>query len=66
MLIARPIPENSILEIVRGFSARDRGVELAILGKYDPTADSYHQEGHPPRLPQSMLGFSGRYTNPRR
>ena len=29
-LIARPIPENSILEIVRGFSARRRGIDLVV------------------------------------
>jgi glycosyltransferase involved in cell wall biosynthesis len=33
-LIARPEPENSILEIVRAFSRRPRGVKLALLGKY--------------------------------
>lgn len=41
-LIARPIRENSILELVRGFSARPRGVELAVLGNYEPDADDYH------------------------
>jgi len=43
-LVARPIPENSILEIVRGFSARRRGVELVVLGNYQPGADRYHRE----------------------
>lgn len=33
-LIARPEPENSILEIVQAFSAKTRGVKLAVLGKY--------------------------------
>ncbi|WP_266095005.1 DUF1972 domain-containing protein [Microlunatus elymi] len=42
-LICRPIPENSILEIVRGFSARPRGVKLAILGDYDGSTDPYHR-----------------------
>jgi glycosyltransferase involved in cell wall biosynthesis len=41
-LVARPIPENSILEIVRGFSAQPRGVRLALLGDYEPT-DDYHR-----------------------
>lgn len=41
-LIARPIPENSILEIVQGFSARPRGVKLALLGTYG-NDDPYHQ-----------------------
>lgn len=34
-LIARPEPENSILEIVSAFSAKPRGVKLAVLGKYN-------------------------------
>jgi glycosyltransferase involved in cell wall biosynthesis len=42
-LIARPIPENSILELVEGFSAKKRGVQLAVLGSYDRHADSYHR-----------------------
>lgn len=33
-VIARAEPENSILEIVRGFSARKRGIKLLVLGKY--------------------------------
>lgn len=33
-LIARPEPENSVLEIVRGFSARRRGYKLVLLGNY--------------------------------
>ncbi|MEP9404003.1 DUF1972 domain-containing protein [Sphingomonas silueang] len=40
-LIARPEPENSVLEIVRGFSARERGHKLMLLGKYD-RANPYH------------------------
>lgn len=43
-LICRPIPENSILEIVRGFSAQRRGVKLAMLGDYDATRDTYHRQ----------------------
>ena len=34
LVIARPEPENSILEIVRGFAARDRGLRLVVLGRY--------------------------------
>lgn len=41
-LIARPVPENSILELVQGFSARPRGHKLAVLGALDP-ADPYAQ-----------------------
>ena len=42
-IIARPIPENSILELVKGFSARKRYCTLAILGKYDFERDKYHR-----------------------
>lgn len=42
-LIARPIPENSIRELVEGFSAKPRGVKLAILGDYDGDNDPYHR-----------------------
>lgn len=34
-VIARAEPENSILEIVRGFSKSPRGVKLVVLGNYD-------------------------------
>ncbi len=40
-LIARPEPENSVLEVVQGFSMARRGVQLAVLGRYDP-AVPYH------------------------
>jgi glycosyltransferase involved in cell wall biosynthesis len=36
ILIARAEPENSILEVVRAWSRRVRGVKLVVLGKYDP------------------------------
>ncbi|MGD0734807.1 MAG: DUF1972 domain-containing protein [Terracidiphilus sp.] len=42
-LIARPIPENSISEIVSGFSARERGHKLVVLGAYQPDTDAYHR-----------------------
>jgi glycosyltransferase involved in cell wall biosynthesis len=35
-LIARPEPENSILEIVRAFGRAPSGYKLAVLGNYDP------------------------------
>jgi glycosyltransferase involved in cell wall biosynthesis len=41
-LIARPEPENSILEVVRGFSASPRSVKLAVLGHYDE-GNAYHR-----------------------
>jgi len=43
-LIARPIPENSVRELVEGFSAKKRGIQLAVLGDYDGDADAYHRE----------------------
>lgn len=43
-LICRPIPENSILELVEGFSRRPRGVQLAVLGDYRPDSDPYHRQ----------------------
>jgi glycosyltransferase involved in cell wall biosynthesis len=36
IMIARPEPENSVLEIVRAWSARKRGMPLVVLGKYSP------------------------------
>lgn len=41
-VIARPEPENSLLEIVTGFSAQPRGVHLVVLGKYMDN-NAYHQ-----------------------
>ena len=43
-LICRPVPENSILELVQGFSARPRPFKLVILGDYDPVSDEYHRK----------------------
>jgi glycosyltransferase involved in cell wall biosynthesis len=40
-VIARPEPENSLLEIVQGFSARDRGYKLVVLGNYE-SENPYH------------------------
>lgn len=41
-LIARPEPENLVLDIVKAFSARPRGVKLAVLGDYRD-ANPYHR-----------------------
>jgi glycosyltransferase involved in cell wall biosynthesis len=41
-LIARPEPENSIVEIISAFSARPRGVKLAVLGSYE-AGHAYHE-----------------------
>ncbi|MFT3970700.1 MAG: DUF1972 domain-containing protein [Micropruina sp.] len=43
-LICRPIPENSIVELVQGFSSEPRDFKLAILGNYDPETDDYHRQ----------------------
>jgi len=34
-VVARPEPENSLLEIVSGFSLKPRGCKLVVLGNYD-------------------------------
>jgi glycosyltransferase involved in cell wall biosynthesis len=41
-LVARAEPENSILEVVSGFSQRPRGIQLAVLGNYNE-ANAYHR-----------------------
>lgn len=44
VVIARPEPENNILEIVKAFSRKPRGLKLVILGNYKPEEFAYHQE----------------------
>lgn len=41
-VIARPEPENSLLEIVQGFSAKPRGFQLVVLGNYHDN-NAYHR-----------------------
>ena len=41
-VIARPEPENSLLEIVQGFSAKRRGYQLVVLGNYQQD-NAYHR-----------------------
>jgi len=43
LLIARPEPENSILEIVSSYSAEKRKIPLVVLGKYS-VDNAYHAE----------------------
>lgn len=43
ILIARPEPENSILEIVRAYSRQKRGMPLVILGDYNPDSNEYQK-----------------------
>ncbi len=41
LVVARPEPENSLLEIVTAFSCRPRPVMLVVLGNYDPAQNPY-------------------------
>lgn len=43
-VICRPIPENSVLEIVDAFSRRVRNHHLVVLGSFDREGDAYHAE----------------------
>jgi glycosyltransferase involved in cell wall biosynthesis len=42
-LICRPVDENSILELVQGFSSKHRGHRLAVFGNYEPETNAYHR-----------------------
>lgn len=44
LIIARPEPENFILEIVTAFSRRRRGCKLVVLGRYKPESNNYHAQ----------------------
>jgi glycosyltransferase involved in cell wall biosynthesis len=44
VIIARPEPENSILQKVRAFSRRERGIKLVVLGKYAPQGNAFQRE----------------------
>ena len=41
-VIARPEPENSLLEVVKGFSTKPRGLNLVVLGNYQD-GNIYHR-----------------------
>lgn len=43
LVIARPEPENSLLEIVEAYSSRPRAVPLIVLGRYLPDTIPYHR-----------------------
>jgi glycosyltransferase involved in cell wall biosynthesis len=60
-VVARPIPENSILEIVGGFSAEPRGYQLAVLGDVTET-DNYHRAVR--RVASDEVVFLGRVYDP--
>ena len=44
LLIARPEPENSILKIVRAYTAQKRGMPLVVLGNYDAENHRYQKQ----------------------
>lgn len=43
VIIARPEPENSFLEMVRAFSRRPRQHKLVVLGNFQPDSNPYHR-----------------------
>jgi glycosyltransferase involved in cell wall biosynthesis len=43
LVIARPEPENSILQIVEAFGAQPRGLKLVVLGDLRPESSEYHR-----------------------
>lgn len=44
IIIARPEPENNILEIVSAFSSKQRNAKLVVLGNYRPGKNDYHRK----------------------
>ena len=44
LVIARPEPENSILEIVKAFSSSGVSAPLIVLGSYSPEKNDYHRQ----------------------
>lgn len=43
VIIARPEPENSILEMVSAFSKEKRNHKLVVLGNFSPETNKYHR-----------------------
>jgi len=43
LLIARPEPENSVVEVVQAFSRDKRGLPLVVLGRYSPDIPYHHR-----------------------
>jgi len=43
VIIARPEPENSFLEMVRAFSSKHRGHKLVVLGNFTPERNVFHK-----------------------
>lgn len=44
VIIARPEPENSFLEMVRAFSSKQRNHKLVVLGNFTPERNAFHKE----------------------
>lgn len=44
VIIARPEPENSFLEMVRAFSSKRRGHSLVVLGNFTPEHNLFHRQ----------------------
>ena len=44
IVIARPEPENSFLEMVRAFSSKRRNHRLVVLGNFNPKQNDYHRQ----------------------
>lgn len=44
VIIARPEPENSFLEMVRAFSSKQRGHKLVVLGNFNPERNAFHKQ----------------------
>ncbi|WP_417778262.1 DUF1972 domain-containing protein [Stutzerimonas xanthomarina] len=44
VIIARPEPENSFLEMVRAFSMKRREHKLVVLGNFTPDSNPYHRQ----------------------
>ena len=42
-VIARPEPENSVLEVVQAFSRKKRNFKLVMLGNYSPEKNYFHR-----------------------
>lgn len=42
LIIARPEPENSLLEIVQAYSNKERNKKLVVLGNFEPKKNKYH------------------------
>lgn len=44
VIIARPEPENSFLEMVRSFSQKQRNHKLVVLGNFSPETNGFHRQ----------------------